>query len=123
MMRALTILFLLLPLTVCHAQSQPPAPVETGRAREAQLQVEQIKAGNAYRETQSAAQAAREAEQEFARVDAIHKDLAKRTAEAKLQADAAKKKFDAAKAREQQAARAYENALNAVGGEPTPAKK
>ena len=122
-MRILTIFFLLLPASVCCAQAQAPAPVETGRAREAQLQVEQMKAGNAYREMQSAAQVTREAEQEFSRVDAVHKELAKRTADAKLQADAAKKKLDAAKAREQQAAKAYENALKAVGGEPSPAKK
>jgi hypothetical protein len=122
-MRILTTLFLLLPASVCYAQAQAPAPVETGRAREAQLQVEQIKAGNAYREMQSAVQVTREAEQEFSRVDAVHKELAKRSADAKLQADAAKKKYDAAKAREQQAAKAYENALNAVGGEPSPAKK
>jgi hypothetical protein len=122
-MRILTTLSLLLSASVCYAQAQAPAPVETGRAREAQLQVEQIKASNAYREMQSAAQATREAEQEFSRADAVHKELAKRTADAKLQADAAKKKLDAAKAREQQAAKAYENALNAVGGEPSPAKK
>ena len=122
-MRILTTLFLLLSATACFGQAQAPAPVETGRAREAQLQVEQIKASNAYREMQSAAQATREAEQEFSRADAVHKELAKRVADAKLQADAAKKKLDAAKAREQQAAKAYENALNAVGGEPSPAKK
>ena len=115
-MRILTTLSLLLSASVCYAQAQAPAPVETGRAREAQLQVEQIKASNAYREMQSAAQ-------EFSRADAVHKELAKRAADAKLQADAAKKKLDAAKAREQQAAKAYENALNAVGGEPLPAKK
>ena len=122
-MRILTPLFLLLSATACFGQVQVPAPVETGRAREAQLQVEQMKASNAYREMQSSAQVTREAEQEFSRADAVHKELAKRAADAKPQADAAKKKLDAAKAREQQAVKAYENALNAVGGELSPAKK
>jgi Skp family chaperone for outer membrane proteins len=105
--------------TGCFAQ----APVETGRPSGENLQRDQIKAGNAYRDMQRAEQAARDAEQEFRQSDAVYKDAQKRAEEARYQADAAKKKLDAAKARETQTRKAYDAAVNAVDRDAHPAKK
>ena len=117
-MRFLTMIFLM-TATLCLAQ----APVEVGKPSAENLQRDQFKAGNAYREMQNTERASRDAEQDFRQADAIHKDTLKRADEAKLQADAAKKKFDAAKAKEAQARKAYDAAVNAVDRDAHPAKK
>ena len=117
-MRILTAFFLAGAIT-CHAQ----APVETGRPSADNLQRDQIKAGNAYREMQNAERATRDAEQEYRQADAIHKDTQKRADEARRDADAAKKKLDAARAKEAQVRKAYDSAVNAVDRDANPEKK
>ena len=103
----------------CFAQ----APVETGRPSSENLQRDQMKAGNAYREMQNAERAARDAEQDYRQAEAVNKDAQKHAEEARLQADATKKKLDAAKAKEAQARKAYEAAVNSVDRDAHPAKK
>jgi hypothetical protein len=103
----------------CFAQ----APVETGRPSAENLQRDQMKAGNAYREMQNAERATRDAEQDYRQADGIYKDAQKRADEARQQADAAKKKLDAAKAKEVQLRKAYENAINSVDRDVHPPKK
>lgn len=99
------------------------APVETGRVSGEQLQRDQYKAGAAYRELQNAERASSDADFEHRRTEAAHKDLQKRTEEARAQVEAAKKKLDAAKAREAQARKGYEAALNAVDRDANPPRK
>lgn len=117
-MRSLIMVFLM-AATPCLAQ----APVVTGRTSESQLQRDQFKAGNAYRDMQRAEQATRDAEQDFRQAESVHKDAQKRADEAKQQADAAKKKLDAAKAKEAQLRKAYDAAVNAVDRDVHPPKK
>jgi hypothetical protein len=102
-----------------HAQ----APVEDGRLRGEQLQRDQFKAGNAYREMNRAEQAVRDAEQDHRQAEAIQKDTQKRADEARHDAEAAKKKLEAAKLKEAQSRKAYDAAVNAVDRDANPPKK
>jgi hypothetical protein len=103
----------------CFAQ----APVDTGRLSGDQLQRDQYKAGAAYREMQRAEQAARDAQAGARQADAAYKDLQKRSEEARRQAEESKKQLEAAKAKEAQARKAYDDAVNAVDRDAQPPKK
>jgi hypothetical protein len=105
--------------TTCFAQ----APVETGRLSGEQLQRDQYKAGAAYSELQRAERATREAEAGARKSDADYKDLQKRTEEARLHAEESKKLLEAAKAKEAQARKAYDAAVNSVSRDASPQKK
>ena len=115
--------YLMMAGLIVAATSFAQAPVVTGRPSEAQVQHDQMKAGNAYREMQRAEQAPRDAEHDFRQADGIYKDAQKRADEARREADAAKKKLDAAKVKEAQARKAYDAAVNAVDRDVHPSKK
>jgi hypothetical protein len=117
-MRILMVIILSAAVT-CNAQ----APVETGRPSTENLQRDQMKAGSAYREMQNAERTTRDAEQDYRRAESVYKDEQKRVEEARQQTEAAKKKFEAAKAKETQARKAYESAVNSVGGDAQPSMK
>ncbi len=118
MMRCLLAAMLVLA-GACLAQ----APVETARPSGETLQRDQIRAGTASRDMQRAEQATRDAEGDYRQAESIHKDTQKRADETRRDVEAAKKKLDAAKAKELQARKAYEAAVNAVGSDGGATKK
>jgi predicted nucleic acid-binding Zn-ribbon protein len=103
------------------AASYAQAPVEDARQRQDTLQRDQQRAGAAYRALRQAEFETKQAAEDNRRADAEYRNAQKRTDELKGQADAASKKFDAARAREAQARKAYDAAVNAVGQTPPPA--
>jgi hypothetical protein len=117
-MRILIAIILTAAVT-CHAQ----VPVETGRPSTENLQRDQMKAGSAYREMQNAERATRDAEQDYRRAESVYKDEQKRVEEARQQTEAARKMLDAAKAKEAQTRKAYDAAVNSVGGDAQPSLK
>lgn len=101
-------------LMIATAASYAQAPVEDGRQRQDALQREQQKAGVAYREMRQAEFAAKQAAEDNRQADAEYRNAQKRADELKHQADAEKKKLDAAKAKEAQARKSYDTAVNAA---------
>jgi Tfp pilus assembly protein PilX len=115
--------FLIAILMTLASGAYAQAPVEDGRLRGEQLQRDQFKAGNAYREMNRAEQAVRDAEQELRQAEAIQKDAQKRADEARRDAETARKKLDAAKLKEAQSRKAYDAAVNAVDRDANQPKK
>ncbi len=111
-MRIPVILILVIATGVSYAQTQPPAPVEEARPRQDTLQRDQLKAGTAYRELRQAEFAARQAQEDFRQADAAHKAAQKHADDLKRAADAEKKKLDEAKAKEAQARKLYDAAVD-----------
>lgn len=109
-MRLPVTLILLIAAGASHAQ----APVEDARQRQDALQRDQLKAGSAYREMRQAEFAAKQAQEDYWQADAAYKAAQKRADELKRQADADQKKLDAAKAKEAQARKIYEAAVDAA---------
>jgi len=103
-------LILLLAATVNAGQ----APVQTAVEREQALNSAQQRAGAAYNEVQLARQNAKRAEQDFLSAQDLDRAAQKQAAETKKQLSAAKHALDAAKARDANARKAYEQALNDV---------
>lgn len=94
--------------------SQAQAPVEDARERQDTLQRDQLKAGSAYREMRQAEFAAKQAQEDFWQADTAYKAAQKRADELKRHVDAEQKKLDAAKAKEAQARKIYDTAVNSA---------
>jgi hypothetical protein len=109
-MRAACMGLILLSGTVNAGQ----APVQTAVEREQALNSAQQRAGAAYNEAQLARQNAKRAEQDFLSAQELDRAAQKQAAETKKQLSAAKQALDAAKARDANARKAYEQALNEV---------
>jgi Skp family chaperone for outer membrane proteins len=112
-MRLLMTLVFLMVAIPGHAQTQPGDAV----------QIDQQKAGMAFRELRRAEGTTTQAEQEYRQADADFKAAQKRADELKAYADTLKKKAEAAKANEVQARKKYDAAVNAVGRDAQPAPK
>jgi len=90
------------------------APVQDLTSREQAIQRTQQRTGAAYRELQQAQYEAKLAEQDLLNAQEAHRASQQRTEELKRQLDAAQKALDAARAKEAQARKRYDEALGAV---------
>lgn len=90
------------------------APAQTAVEREQALNSAQQRAGAAYNEMLQARQNAKRAEQDFLGAQDLDRAAQKQAAETKKQLSAAKHALDAAKARDANARKAYEQALTEV---------
>lgn len=90
------------------------APVEDRSGREQAIQSGQQRAGVAYSNLQQAQYEAKLAEQEFLNAQDAQRAEQKRAEEMKQQLDGAKKALDAARQKEAQARKAYDEALTDV---------
>jgi biopolymer transport protein ExbB/TolQ len=90
------------------------APVDEPLRREQAIQRSQQATGVAYRQLQQAQYESKLAEQEFLNAQEVHHIAQQHAEERKRQLDAAKKALDAAKAKEAQLRKRYEQALTEV---------
>jgi hypothetical protein len=109
-MKMIEILLVLLMATPAAAQ----APVEDVTGRQHAIQRSQQRAGTAYRGLQQAQYEARLAEQDFLNARDAHAAAQKQADVLGLEAEAARKALDAAKAKEARARKAYDDALTGV---------
>jgi|SRR5882672_231635 len=109
-MRIYTGFVLLLTATAAWAQ----APVQDLSNREQAIQRSQQNSGAAYRDLQQLRYEAKLAEQDFLNAQEAQRAAQQRADEMKRQLDAAKKSLDTARAKEAQANKRYEEALNSV---------
>jgi septal ring factor EnvC (AmiA/AmiB activator) len=113
-MRMPSFLQALLIVSATAGLASAQAPVEDGRPRQDSILQSQQKASAAYREMQQAEQARKFAEQDVQRVELEYKAAQKRADDIKHQFDSANAQLTAAKAREAQARKQYDAALNVV---------
>ena len=103
---------MVLLLTAGAAVAQ--TPVQDRAGREQAIQRGQQRAGAAYRDLQQARHEAKLAEQEFINAEEAQRAAQKHAEDMKRQLDGAKKALDAARAKEVQSRKAYDEALDGV---------
>ena len=97
------------------AAAQAPAPVQdAAQSRELGIQNSQRNTSAAYRQLEQARYEAKLAGQDFLNAQEGQRAAQKQADERKRQLDAAKKALDAARAKEAQASKRYDEALNGV---------
>jgi len=101
-------------LMLAAAGAAAQAPVEDRASREQAIQRSQQVTGAAYRELQQAGYEAKLAEQDFLNAQEADRAAQQQAQERRRQLEAATKALDAAKAREAQARKRYDQALTGV---------